>query len=87
MLIWGCQNDVVRTTPAGKSSARPALDPADLTPELIAASKKLLKEHQDSPIGTEFVLHLHGEEYLVRIERHEDAERGKHKGVSVYTNE
>jgi hypothetical protein len=60
------------------------------TPELIAASEKLLAEHADAPIGSEFPLSVGGERYVARIEEHDNPQNepgrppGKHRGVTVY---
>lgn len=63
---------------------------AQPTPELIAASEKLLAEHGDAPIGSEFRLTVGGERFVARIEEHDNPGNqpgrppGKHKGVTVY---
>lgn len=60
------------------------------TAELIAASKKVLAEHADAPIGSEFPLSVGGQRYVARIEEHDNPGNesgrppGKHKGVTIY---
>jgi len=60
------------------------LVPAKLTPELIEHSERILSEHADAPVGTNVPLRVNGRRYLARIELHEDEEKGKHKGVTLY---
>lgn len=63
---------------------------APITPALVAASERLLAEHHDAPIGSEFPIVVEGKAYVARIEEHENASGspsrppGKHKGVTVY---
>jgi hypothetical protein len=63
---------------------------APVTPAIVAASERLLAEHGDAPIGSEFPLTVGGKRYIGRIEEHENTEgdptrpAGKHKGVTVY---
>lgn len=63
---------------------------ADPTPEIIEASKRLLVERADAPIGSEFPLTVGGQSYIGRIEEHDNPNNepgrpsGKHKGVTVY---
>jgi hypothetical protein len=55
-----------------------------LTPELIKRSEQVLARHRLAPIGSEFELRVDGRRYVARIELHEGAAKGKHKGVTLY---
>jgi hypothetical protein len=72
---------------AGSPETRQKAEPAE---ELITASKKLLAEHADAPIGSEFPISVGGKRYVARIEAHDNPGNepgrppGKHKGVTVY---
>ncbi|HYJ09026.1 MAG TPA: hypothetical protein VEX18_08450 [Polyangiaceae bacterium] len=63
---------------------------AEPTAELIAGSEKLLADHADAPIGSQFPLSVGGARYVARIEEHDNPGNepgrppGKHKGVTVY---
>lgn len=63
---------------------------AAVTPALIAASERLLQQHADAPIGSEFPLTVEGKRLVARIEEHDNPSGapgrppGKHKGVTVY---
>lgn len=74
----------------GTGTTRETREKAEPTAELSAASKKLLVEHADAPIGSEFPLSVGGKRYVARIEEHDNPGNepgrppGKHKGVTVY---
>ena len=63
---------------------------APITPALVEASRRLLAEQHDAPVGSEFPMVVEGKPYLARIEEHDNASGsasrppGKHKGVTVY---
>ena len=63
---------------------------ADVTPAIIAASQKILSQHADAPIGSEFPIVVEGRAYVARIEEHDNSSGepsrppGRHKGVTVY---
>jgi hypothetical protein len=57
---------------------------AEVTPELAQRAQKLLEENADAPIGTEIPFTLGEKRYIGRIEQHVNAEKGEHKGVTIY---
>lgn len=63
---------------------------AAIAPALVAASERLLAEHHDAPIGSEFPIVVEGKPYVARIEEHENVSGStshppsKHKSVTVY---
>lgn len=91
VLGAGCQGPPVAaaaepsggSTPETRKKAKPS-------PPVIAAGQKVLAEHADAPIGSEFRIEIEGKPFLARIEEHDNSSgdptrpAGKHKGVTVY---
>jgi hypothetical protein len=57
---------------------------AEVTPELAERAQKILEAHADAPVGTEIPFTHGGKRYIARIEQHDNAEKGAHKGVTIY---
>ena len=63
-----------------------ALDEREVTPELRAEAVDVLEQHSGEPLGTEVPIESGGRRYVARLEQHWDAQRGPHRGVTLYTS-
>ena len=76
--------------PTASSSGRKV---AEVTPEIAAKAVEILRANPDAEYDTEFPFTLGGRKYVARIEVHDnpngDPQRpqGKHKGVTVYSED
>ena len=90
VLVFACSRAEAGDNATNPSAAKNAGDvsetdrKAEVTPEIAERAKKILEQHAGAPIGTEIPFTLGGKRYIARIEKHEDAEKGEHKGVTVY---
>jgi len=94
----GCrhaQSDANRGAAQAASLGAPASDPPtaalrvlderEVTAELRAKAVEVLEEHSAEALGTEIPIESGGRRYVARLEEHWDAERGPHRGVTLYT--
>lgn len=88
LLSVACSTNTSTTAEPGSNARAPhsssALTPAELTPDIMAKSEELLKQHAEAPVGSEYDFDSNGQRYIARIEMHEDQAKGKHKGITVY---
>lgn len=63
------------------------LDEHEVTAELRAKAVEVLEEHSAEPLGTELPVESAGRRYVARLEQHWDAQRGPHRGVTLYVND
>jgi hypothetical protein len=79
-----------RAAPAASSSRRKV---AEVTPEIAAKAEEILHANPNAEYDTEFPFTLGERKYVARIEVHDnpngDPQRpqGKHKGVTVYSED
>ncbi|HEX6272805.1 MAG TPA: hypothetical protein VFZ53_07195 [Polyangiaceae bacterium] len=78
------RDDTTPPAPTRSGSVTETDRKAEVTPELAERAQRILDEHADAPVGTEIPFTLGGKRYIGRIEEHADAEKGEHKGVTVY---
>lgn len=66
---------------------------AEATPDIVAKAAEILDADSSAPIGKEVPFELNGRRYVARFEWHDnpdgDPDRpiGKHKGITVYTDD
>jgi len=65
----------------------------EVTPALARAAERVLEEHAEAPLGSEFNLDYAGKRYVARIEEHyhepggPDRPYGHHRGVTLYRSQ
>jgi hypothetical protein len=80
------------------NAAPPPNDPArrtiaEATPDIVAKAADILEAESSAPIGKEVPFELNGRRYVARFEWHDnpdgdpDRPAGKHKGITVYTDD
>ena len=90
VFVIGCSRAEAGDSATNPSAAKNAGEvsetdrKAEVTPEIAEHAQKILEQHAGAPIGTEIPLTLGGKRYIARIEKHEDSEKGEHRGVTVY---
>jgi len=62
------------------------LDEREVTAELRAKAVDVLEKYSAEPLGTEVPIESGGHHYVARLEQHWDAQRGPHRGVTLYTS-
>jgi hypothetical protein len=66
---------------------------AEATPDIVAKAAEILETESSASIGTEVPFELNGRRYVARFEWHDnpdadpDRPLGKHKGITVYTDD
>jgi hypothetical protein len=53
---------------------------------LRAKAVHVLEGHSGEPLGIEVPIESDGRRYVARLEQHWDAQRGPHRGVTLYTS-
>ena len=60
------------------------IEQSEVTAEMSAASQRILNQNRTKPLGTQITFEANGREWVAVIERHWDAARGPHPGVSLF---
>jgi peptidoglycan LD-endopeptidase CwlK len=60
------------------------IEQSEVTAEMSAASQRILNQNRTKPLGTRIHFTANGRDWVAVIERHWDAVRGPHPGVSLF---
>jgi peptidoglycan L-alanyl-D-glutamate endopeptidase CwlK len=60
------------------------IEQSEVTPEMGAASQRILNQNRTKPFGTRIPFIANGNNWIAVVERHWDATRGPHPGISLF---